>query len=593
MKNERQRRIAGMKPRLYRRAGMDVLAGFLALWALAGCFERGTSEARDQAEKPAAPAPGPGGAEPGRPEAGGPGGTLTAPEPAGPADPDATITVHLEAEPAHLNPLLAGDAIANRLALGDVYEGLLCQPELGARPLPCLAESVEHDSAGAVWTFRLRTGVTWHDGARFGPADVVFTYGLLAPAVQGAGKGQPGRAPVPSWLAADFDDLAAIEVRDEHTVVMSFAGFRLGRREAFARVPILPGHVFADASRAELMTAAANRRPVGTGPLRLVSWTPGESIVMARFDRYWGRPARAARVVYRLIDSRTRALRALAAGAVDLAVQLPVDEALEAARSEPALRVFHYDQPAYLAAVYNLRDPRLADARVRRALGMLMDRSTIAQALAAGYGRPIAGPYLWDDPDRDPAIAPLAFDRGAAAALLEQAGAAGAAGAAGGSEGALSVLVPASSRTMARIADIWAADAKPHARLIVEPAAYADVLARLREGRFAIALMAFTTALDLDLFTRFHSGESENYGALSDPALDRALAAVRGEPDPRARRALQRRVQRRLDALQPYSFILSDTRVGLARAGIGGSGGAASGSRGLWREAAQAAEPRP
>lgn len=501
---------------------------------------------------------------------GGPGEVAVVPRPAaadppGEPDPDAAIRVRLEAEPAHLNPLVGGDAVALRVALGDIYEGLLCRATPTAEPAPCLAEWVRESDDGTVVRARLREGVRFHDGVALSPADAAFSFELVR-----GGGGALG------WLTAAFDDLRAVRVAAGGVLELRFAGPRPGRRELLAQVPILPRHVFgADAAAGTMLTAAANRAPVGTGPLRFVAWTSGSSITVERWDGYWGTPARAARIEYRVVPSRARAVLELGAGRLDVAVQLPVDEALEAAARTPSVRAFGYELPAYLAAVHDQRNPVLADVRVRRALGLLLDRAAIARRLFRGYAQPIAGPFV--PGTAGAGVAPLHYDRREAAALLA---------AAGVDRPRLVVLTPAGSRTMGRIADIWASDARGYVNLVVETVPYADLLTRVRAGRFDIALLAFTTAREPDLYSRFHSSEigGENYGALRDAAVDRLLESIRAEPEPARRAALQGALAARLAELQPYTFITADVRLGLARADIGGVGvGGGLAARMLWR----------
>jgi peptide/nickel transport system substrate-binding protein len=508
------------------------LAALSAALALIACFERGSSE------RSPAVAPEPAVAAQRAPSA--------AAEAGATLDPDATIRVALEAEPPHLNPLLAGDAIANRVAMGDLYEGLLCVDGPGAEARACLAARYQVDREGREWRFTLRDDVRFHDGQPFTAADVAFTYGILR-------RGSP-----PSWLGAELDDLEQVTVTGDHAVTLRFARSRPGRAETLARVPILPAHVFAG-DAAELATHPGNRAPVGTGPLRLTSWTPGERIVLTRFDRYWGRPAAARVIEYHLVGSRQQALAQLAAGNLDLVIQVPVGEA-ETIEADPEVRSFSYSLPAYLAAVYNLRRKPLDQVEVRRALGLLMDRPGISRELFAGEAPLISGPMQLGTEAYDGEVAPLPFDRAAAARLL------------GEPAPALKVLVPSESRTMRRIADIWAADALPAARLAIEPLPYADLLARVREGRFDIALLAFTTGRDVDLFGRFHSSMrgAENYGAVADAELDRLLERIRERPDGASRAATSRALHRRLHALQPYAFIVGDVRRGLARHDIRG-----------------------
>jgi peptide/nickel transport system substrate-binding protein len=517
---------------------------------VAGCFERGSASSRDELAPPSDAAPAATAAPIDRPD-----------EPDRPADPDATIRVRLEAEPAHLNPLVAGEAVALRITVGDLYEGLLCRLRAGAEPTPCLAETVEVEDGGRRVRATLRDRVSWHDGEPFGADDVVFTYQLLIP---------PAR--IASWLAPAVDDLVAVRAVDPRTVELVFRGPGAGRRGLLADVPIVPRHIFQPVAD-RMATAEANRTPVGTGPLAFAGWSSGSEIELERYPGYWGEPARAARIVYRIIPSRTRALAALADGAVDLAPQLPVDEAVAAADGDGALQAYGYRNPAYLAAVYNLRRPPLASASRRRALTMLLDRATVVRELLGGYGQVISGPMMPGTAASDDEVAPLPFDRSAAAELFE-------------SPPRLSLAVPTESRTMARVADIWAADARGAVRLVVDRVPYVELLGRVRAGEFDIALLAFSTDRDPDLYGRFHSSQIgvENYGGLADAELDELLERARREPDAAARAALQRAIHRRLHALQPYGFIATDARAGVARRDIGGlADGAGFAARRLWR----------
>jgi peptide/nickel transport system substrate-binding protein len=497
-----------------------------------GCFERG---GRDKVE------PGPPPSISAQPR------TLASAEVVGTIDPSATIRVRLEAEPAHLNPLLGGDAVADRVALGPIYEGLLCEGVLGREPNPCLAESYQRSADGRLWTFDLRRGVTWHDGQPFDAADVVFTYRALV----GVGR-------VPTLLAAEVDDLQSISAKGDR-VTMRFREHRFGRAGVFARIPIVAQHVFGRTPPAQMASSINSGIPIGTGPMILEQWDTGQRIVMRRNDDYWGEKALATKVMYRILPSRPRALAELATGGLDLAAHLPIDEALAHREDNPDVRAVLQPRPAYLAAVYNTRHPALAKRDVRAALTHLLDRESIVAALFGGSGQVVTSPYI-PGSESEAAVVPLAFDRDKAATLLA------------GDRGVhVTVSVPAGSRTMARIADIWARDAHGLVDLEVSSIPYADLLARGRAGEFDVALMAFTTSNDVELYHRFHSSQTgaENWGAVSDAQLDGLLIVARNESDPARRRLVERRIHGRLHWLQPYTFIAADRRAGLFAPGVG------------------------
>ncbi|MCB9574131.1 MAG: ABC transporter substrate-binding protein [Kofleriaceae bacterium] len=488
-------------------------------------------------------------------------------EPAGPADPGATITIALEAEPATLDPLIGADAVTQRITMGDVYEGLLGPgPRLGDAPVPRLADRVTVGDAGRTWTLHLRDGVRWHDGAPLTGDDVRFTID--------AARAQA------SWLAGDLEDLAAVDV-DGATVVLRFTTARPDRAAALARLPILSRRAFAGvdlATPGALAEAAASRAPVGTGPLRFVAWRGGDAIELARWDRYWGAPAGAARIVYRLTADRAHALRLLAGGGVDVVVQLPRDEADRFAADHPGVGRFGYRMPAFLAAILNTRRAALAGDDTRRALIALLDRDGVARALLGTHA--ITGPFADGDPGVDPSVAAVPFDRALAARLL------------GDARPTVDVLVPAGSTVMARVADIWASDARGLATLRVVTVPFADMIARLRAGDFDVALTSMSTGPDVDLWSRLSSAApaEEAWTGLADPELDRLLAAARAEPDPARRAELRRGIHRRLAARLPIAFIAPDVRVGLARRDVGGVAGSPEGAlraAGLWRARAR------
>ncbi len=520
----------------------------------AGCFERGKAKPTPSTAEDAAPAASGAPASAGGSDVGG------ARPPVGTRDLEGTVSVRLEAEPAHLNPLFRADMTAVRVAMGDVYEGLLCAERVGEGPRPCLAERIEHNDDQTVWTFHLRSGVLWHDGTPFSAADVFFTFGLVR-----------GAAPAPSVLAADFDDIESIDLDGPLVVRVTFRERRVGRRSSLAALPILPAHVFGGVPSDRMAASAPSRAPIGTGPLRFGEWVTGERIVLVRNEAYWGQRALVGRVVYTLVSSRQRAVAALSAGELDVILQMPIDEAQSAVAADSTLQLFAYDSPAYLAAVWNTRRAPLRSAAVRRALGMLLDRAGIVDQVFKGYARYVDGPYLSACNTTAPA---LPFDRAAAGEALS------------GAPPEIALLVPTESRTMQRIADIWAADARPHAQLRVERAPYTEVLARARRGEFDGVLLAFTTGVDVDHYHVFHSSQTgaQNYAGLADPALDALLEAIRGAGDDAARLRLEREAHARIVELQPLSFIASDQRVGLARARVGGIAVTADGfaARRVW-----------
>ncbi|MCL4859313.1 MAG: peptide ABC transporter substrate-binding protein, partial [Caldilineaceae bacterium] len=159
-----------------------------------------------------------------------------------------------------------------------IYESLTrVDPE--GNHVPMLAAEVPTLENGGVsedlltYTYQLRDDVTWHDGAPFTAADVVFTYEAIAnPEVNARSR-------------IGFELIESVESVDDHTVT-----FRLNQPsgvflETWGYRGILPAHIF---QNEDMNTSEHNRAPtVGTGPYRFVEWVSGDRIVVERNEDYY------------------------------------------------------------------------------------------------------------------------------------------------------------------------------------------------------------------------------------------------------------------------------------------------------------------
>lgn len=527
----------------------------IACWVASGaCFERGGDK-----ESPAKPPP----------KAQVQSAQLSAAErirkvePSWHAKDDATIVVRLATEPLHLNPLLAGDTTAVQVALGDIYEALLTIDKPGQRPRTALAQSFVRDAEGKEWTFYLRKNVYFHGGQRMGPEDVVASFELART--------------TPGPLQADFDDLQSVRTEGRDAVVFRFLESRSSRSEAFASVPILSKQSLAGVSGKELQRAKIGRNPNGTGPLRFSSWKPG-TIELTRFLKYWGPKARAQTIRYRVIPDRVRALAELRSSGVDVVMRLPVEEALRGLQENSEASLVEESLPAYTAAVFNTASPLLG-MDTRRALNRSFDRATIISELYRGYAAPATGPFTVESESNDPNTTPELFAlepvKKELARLWPD------------PKRSLKIMVPAGSRTMERLADIWAQDLRGTVAVEVVKVPFADLLAKVRAGAFQVTLLSFTTSGEVDLYSLFHSSQvgSGNLSRLQDPAVDNLLDGLRSAHSAEERRDRGRELHRLLLQLAPFAYLVTDKRLGLVSPEVAGIGDTAiqGGARNLWR----------
>jgi len=162
----------------------------------------------------------------------------------------------LVGQPMSINPLLASLNNVDRDLARLLFSGLTRLGPSG-QILPDLAQGWDISQDGRLYTFHLRPDVTWHDGAPFTAADVLFTYSLLADP-QFPGDPQLGQF----WQQVHCQQVDTLAVGCQ--LPTPFAPFL-----SFATIGILPQHALQGVSARDLSSHPFNLAPVGTGPFRL------------------------------------------------------------------------------------------------------------------------------------------------------------------------------------------------------------------------------------------------------------------------------------------------------------------------------------
>ncbi|WP_287438262.1 ABC transporter substrate-binding protein [Desulfovibrio sp.] len=137
-----------------------------------------------------------------------------------------------------------------------IFSGLMKFDAKGL-PVPDLAKSVDYDPKTLTYTFHLRDGVKWHDGAPFSAKDVVYTYTALT-----------SDKTLTSTITSNYQDISHISAPDEHTVIIRLARVNAAMLDNFC-MGILPAHLY---EGHDINTVPANHAPVGTGRFKFVSW---------------------------------------------------------------------------------------------------------------------------------------------------------------------------------------------------------------------------------------------------------------------------------------------------------------------------------
>ncbi|MCI9643944.1 MAG: ABC transporter substrate-binding protein [Oscillibacter sp.] len=285
----------------------------------------------------------------------GPASGSSEPEAQPPAGQPNEITVGIAQDlDESLDPHLAV-AAGTKEVMFNVFEGLV-KPTPEGDLVPAVASSFTSD--GTTYTFTLREGVKFHNGQAVEMEDVVAS-------IERNADDSQGEALIPA--------LAAIER-------MEVEGNQLAITLAQPDNEFLASLTLAILPRDYGQQDTA---PVGTGPFRFVSRTAQDSIVLERFEDYWGEPAYLDKVTFKIIENADSILMSLQSGAVDLFAHLT---STQVAQLGEDFNIEEGTMNLVQAMYLNHAEKPFDDVRVRQALCYAIDRQQILDLAFDGYG---------------------------------------------------------------------------------------------------------------------------------------------------------------------------------------------------------------
>ncbi len=163
-------------------------------------------------------------------------------------------------------------------------------------------------------------------------------------------------------------------------------------------------------------------KPMGTGAYRVAEFIPNQRLVWERFDGYWGPKAPFARVTVTRIPELSGRITALKNAEVDIITNIPPDQ-LDLLGADRALRVEGMVTPLFHVVIFNTQNPKMASAKLRRALSLAIDRKTLNEALWQGKAVvPSSHTYAQFGPLYMPELKTFEYDPAEAKRLLKEAG---------------------------------------------------------------------------------------------------------------------------------------------------------------------------
>jgi peptide/nickel transport system substrate-binding protein len=319
--------------------------------------------------------------------------------------PGAVIKAGIVTPAAAINPVTVADQGGLDM-LGQTGE-YLCLSTQTLTLKPVLATSWTPNSKADVWTFKIRSGVKFHNGQALTADDVVYTYqlhtnpkggssalsafgGVLTP----AGVKKVDDFTVEFHLSAPNGNFPYLTSSDNYNMIILPKGYNPAKWESTF---------------------------LGTGPFKLGSYTPKSGATFTRNESYWGKKALPSSTQFTFYDTQNPSILALTGGTIDVVGQFAVSGAQELLTG--SYNVIKLKSSAHRQLSMRNDKAPFTDPRVRQAIALTLDRPAIVKALFQGFAdvgndSPFAPVY----PSTNTSVAQRTKDIAKAKSLLAAAG---------------------------------------------------------------------------------------------------------------------------------------------------------------------------
>lgn len=335
-------------------------------------------------------------------------------KPTGKPQKGGSVTVGVTDEPNSLDPHNTGEAAAN-IIMGNIGASLVFQNPETKEFEPYLAKEWKTSKDGLTWTFKLRKGVTFHNGKPLTAEDFVKTYKRAKESNQVA--------------SSNLKEVKSITAPDKYTLVLKL-------KQPFA--PLLqylsdPGWL--QPLPAETLAKKGEqfgRNPVGVGPWKFKEWKNGQSITLVRYENYNWAPeyfknqgaVYPKELVYKFITETQTKLAALESGTIDIAAEVPANE-IKKYKEGDGYNVLERPRNGLgLFTVFNMENSHLENIEVRKAINYAVNKEAMVKSILFGEGEVAYGPLPSSFFGYDPSVEEYAYHYNVEKAkeLLESAG---------------------------------------------------------------------------------------------------------------------------------------------------------------------------
>jgi len=454
------------------------------------------------------------------------------------------LVIATQSDAVSLDPHLTNDTASANVRI-NIYDTLVVQDE-NMQNQPGLAESWEQVD-DTTWEFKLRQGVTFHDGTPFN-AEVVKANieRILDPKIA-------------SPVQFMYNMIDSVEVVDDYTV-------RIKTKYPFSPLPAHFAHPggqmiskkqieedYAAMEKGEKPGSVINANPIGTGQFKFKEWKNGQSITLVKNEDYWGEPSKLDSVTFKVVPEDLTRISELQTGDSHISTPLSPSD-LEQVDNTDGLHSQKTKSSAVTYIGMNMSKKPFDDVRVRQAIAMAIDKKEIIDGIYNGVAIEAKGPLAPGLFGYDDSIKGIEYNPEKAKELLAEAGY---------PNGFSTTIWTNDDRQRSDIAtNVQSQLAKIGIKVEVKTLEWASMLEQTAKGEHEMMVFGWTTVTgdaDNGLYALYHSsnvGVQGNRTFTKDAELDKALDEARKTADPEKRQEFYSQAQQRIIELAPCVFLL-------------------------------------
>ena len=445
-----------------------------------------------------------------------------------------TLIVGIESDPRSLDPAISID-VHSASVTGNIYETLLAL-DANKNIIPKLAEYKQIDDI--TYEFYVKKGVKFHNGEELKAADVVFTFqrGIETPQLQ---------------YIFDQIDASTIVEKDEYPVWLQL---RQPSASFLSNLTSTSAVVVNKKAVTEYGEDYPNH-PIGTGPMKFVSWEKNVECIVERFEDYYGPKPEMKKIIFRPIVELTSRTIELESGAVDMALGIPATD-LKRVEDHADLRIESTVGYSMRYVGFNCSVAPFDNELVRQALSHAVDAEGIAQALRGEAEKVTAAPYSHAMMYYDESVGHISYDPALAKQLLAEAGY---------PDGFKTTIVADERKERTDIATIVQQQlAEIGVTAEIKVMEWGTFLDATYAGNTEIYVMGWSAATpdpDYVVYNVFHSsmqGEGGNMSFVNDPRVDDLIERGRTSSDFNERAKIYAELQALLKDLCPWIYLYAE-----------------------------------